>query len=328
MLIATWQAEAAGLHRREIAYRAKAEGWPRYGWGVIGWPGPNPPLRQLAAVFLAYARPTQADLRIERPEDDDDDALAESISAAARNAGQAITGRSGAWMHGFAPRPDHQWLWLPKESSRVPRDKAMLLYGGRRAGDLTTKEGLVLVDPAGCVIDTARTPLGTRRQRVDELIWQMSRADSLRLDVRGEVQRRLPDLGRMRGVDVLREALKQVSGSMSHSRGEHKGRKLARQALEPLGLVASSQPHEIFHEGVRIAEADVAVVEIQLDIEVDGPFHQFQDQRLKDEERDRKVRRAGWAVERFPLEMIRDRPQVFIAQVQAAAMARRAVLAN
>ena len=328
MLIATWQAEVVGVHRRELAYRVKAEAWPRYGWGVVGWPGPNPPLRQLAAAYLAYARPTLARYRIEYPKDLTSEKLAENVAAAALQAGQVVTGRSGAWMHGFAPQPEHHWLWLPKESGRVPRENVMLRYGGRPAGTITRKEGLALLDPAGCTIETARTPLGTRKQRVDEIVWQMSRADSQRFNIREELLRRLPDLRGMRGADVLEEALGLVSGTMSHSKGEHRGRQLVRQALTPLGLVASPEPYEIFHDGVRIAEADVAVVDIQLDIELDGPIHKFHDQRLKDEARDRKVRRAGWEVERFPLEMVRDRPRAFMAAVQAAAKARRALLAK
>jgi very-short-patch-repair endonuclease len=70
----------------------------------------------------------------------------------------------------------------------------------------------------------------------------------------------------------------------------------------------------------------VAIVPIRLDVEVDGPHHLFSEQRLKDEERDRKLRRVAWEVERFPVELVRERPQVFKARVRAAAEARLALL--
>jgi very-short-patch-repair endonuclease len=72
------------------------------------------------------------------------------------------------------------------------------------------------------------------------------------------------------------------------------------------------------HLGRRVGEADIAVFEITLDIEIDGPHHRMPEQREADQARDRLVRRAGWEVERFPTELVEQQPVVFRARVQEA----------
>ncbi len=75
-----------------------------------------------------------------------------------------------------------------------------------------------------------------------------------------------------------------------------------------------------------VGEADIAIVPLRLDIEVDGPHHRFLEQRQKDDERDRLMRRAQWEVERFPDSLVNHRPRVFVARVREAVEARMATL--
>ncbi len=322
MLITTWQAEAVGITRQVIGERVRRHGWTRYERGVIGWPGPDSPVRRLAAAVLTYARPTRGAERIVVPAGADREAIVDAAAAAAMNAGQVITGRSGAWLHGFAPRPQAHWIWLPSESGRARRENVELRYGGERAGATQWKQGLPVFDPEGCIIETARSPQGTWRQREDEVLWQMSRADSLRLATVDSVEKRLLDMGDCSGQGVLLSAIAKARGQLSHSRSEHRARDLARQALAPLNLEVSERPHEVYLGGRRVGEADIAVLSIRLDVEIDGPHHRFADQRQKDAERDRLMRRAGWEVERYSVELVEQRPHVFKARVRDAAQAR------
>lgn len=319
-LIATWQAEMVGVPRQALARRVRTQGWPRVFRGVTGLPSGPDPLRPLAAAVLAYARPTGGALRVAPT--DDDDALIKEVVHAALGAGQAVSGRSGAWLHGFATSPKMHELWLPQSSGRVTRPDIRLRYGGQAAGAIQLVAGLPTLDPTGCVIETARTPIGTMDQRVDEIVWQMSRADSKRLLTIDRVEQQLDDLGPCCGRDVLERAIAQARGKLSHSRPESRGRDLVAEALAPLGLAAEPRPHAVLHEGRLIAEADIAVLCIRLDIEVDGPHHRFIDQQLKDQQRDRLMRRARWEVERFWTELVDHHPKVFIARVREAAQRR------
>jgi hypothetical protein len=325
MLIATWQAESAGVARRALAARVKGHGWSRPLRGVTGLPAPDSSERDLAAAVLAYARPTGAGLRVECDDPSSDERVA-AIVKAALHAGHAVTGRSAAWLHGFAAAPEDRALWLPDDSGRVTREGIRLRYGETPAGEILMVKGLPCLDPEGAIIDTARTPVGTFEARVDELVWLMSRADSLRLATVDSVQARALDLGLFWGCHVLQAAVARAKGTLSHSKWEHRGRTMASQALESLGLTVESRPYEVWVDGTRIAEADIAAVSILLDVEIDGPHHRFLAQQLRDQERDRRLRRAGWEVERFPVELVRDSPKVYMARVRAAAEARLTLL--
>ena len=120
----------------------------------------------------------------------------------------------------------------------------------------------------------------------------------------------------------MEEALRRARGTMSHSRLEASGRDFVREAVEPLGLHVEDEPYAVCHEGRIIAEADIAVVQIRLDFEVDGPHHRFTDQRETDAERDRLLRRVRWQVERLSEDLLRQRPAVARARIRDAAVLR------
>lgn len=209
-----------------------------------------------------------------------------------------------------------------------PVQGSVCAYGGDPAGTVQMVNGLPTLDPVGCVFETARTPIGTLDQRVDEVIWQMARANSRRLLTLDDVEQRLGKLGSCSGLEVMERAIDEARGTLSHSRAEGRGRELVEEALAPLGLVPEPHPFAVMHGGRRIAEADIAVVCIRLDYEVDGPHHRFIDQQMKDQKRDRLLRRAAWEVERFSDELVKHHPKIFIARVREAAEARMDALAG
>lgn len=326
-VIATWQAEAVGVHRYELSRRVRREAWVRHHRGVIGSPAAPDAMRTLQAAVLAFARPTAAASRIAIPDDPTDAEHIAAVVEAAMGAGHAVSGRSGAWLHGFAQRPKEHELWLPHQSGRVTRRGVRTRYGGAPAGAIVRRDGMPVLDPLGCIAETARTPIGTYSTRVDEIVWQLARADSLRLlRVDDELLDRIAAFSGCCGSDVLTEAAEKAAGTFSHSRPEGRGRELVQQALEPLRLRVEAQPYEVWHEGQLIAEADIAVVAIKLDYEVDGPHHNVLAQRMADQTRDRKLRRVMWEVERFPDDLVTDRPKVFMARVRDAAEIRMAHL--
>lgn len=73
-------------------------------------------------------------------------------------------------------------------------------------------------------------------------------------------------------------------------------------------------------------ELDVAWPELLLDIEVDGPHHLAPDQRGRDRERDRGLRRDGWEVARFPVEEIDEDPRDVAERVRSLIDRRRTAL--
>ena len=116
----------------------------------------------------------------------------------------------------------------------------------------------------------------------------------------------------------LRLVLVDLRGQLSHSDAEAKGRAMARDIATSLGLTGSSRPQAVDHLGRRAGEADVAILEIKLDIEIDGPHHDEPAQQHADILRDRMMRRAGWEVERFSTALVDLQPTVFRARVREA----------
>ena len=108
-----------------------------------------------------------------------------------------------------------------------------------------------------------------------------------------------------------------MRGESTHSGTEKVARRLVEEVLRPYGLSLHPRPYTVEVDGIPIAEADLAVLEILYDIEVDGPDHLDPDQVLLDQRRDLLMRRAKWEVERFPVELIDAQPRVFQARVDA-----------
>ncbi len=75
------------------------------------------------------------------------------------------------------------------------------------------------------------------------------------------------------------------------------------------------RPHAIRDGGRVIAEADIAVVDLRHDLEVDGPHHTTFRQRARDRRRDEGLATIDWAVTRNPVEQIDTDPAAYGRQV-------------
>lgn len=113
---------------------------------------------------------------------------------------------------------------------------------------------------------------------------------------RDELERRR----RFPGRSAFRAAVMMLTGEMTHSGTERRGRAM----LRAVGIEVASGPYPVEHDGRVIAEIDIAVPWALYGIEVDGPHHDLPAQAAADKQRDRQLRRLGWTVDRFPVELI------------------------
>lgn len=128
---------------------------------------------------------------------------------------------------------------------------------------------------------------------------------------------------------LLRAAAARLAPGFDHSRTEAKGRAIVRAVAAEFGLEVSDRPTPVYDGTGRIVgEADVAIAAIRLDIEIDGPHHRLRQQQLADQARDRRMRLARWAVERWPVELLDTDPERFAREVRKAIAARLADLAG
>lgn len=132
----------------------------------------------------------------------------------------------------------------------------------------------------------------------------ISTADARRLTTVRRVAARLEAAGPVDGCRRLRRVLADLDGELSHSATEAKARRLVEEVLARHGLALHPRPLAITLDGRRVGEADLPVLALRLDLEIDGPHHDLPEQRGADRRRDRLIRRAGWNVERFPAAMV------------------------
>lgn len=306
-----------GVSSRVLLSHVASEGWQRWHTGVIALPGSETSLRRAAAALLAYSRP-----QAPRPHPlplEDQQALIDAVASAARR-GQLLWGPSALWLHGLLAEPPEIWVRVPSRSGLVARKGVRLRFGKlpdhlHQLKDMlpvpTVEQGLLeyaasLPDPA-----TAHVPV------VDAI----AKADSRRMTDLDKLEAHLDAVGAVNGVRTLRRAIAAARGTLSHSRAEARARAVATKVARRYGLSVHGRPMEVFLGTRRVGEADIPVVEINLDIEVDGPHHRMPAQQLADQQRDRLMRRAGWEVERYPVEAV-DRVRSFEARVDEAIRAR------
>jgi hypothetical protein len=315
LVVTTWQRQLLGLSRESIARRAKADGWRRWSPGVYLLPGPITPLRRLAAAILAYSRPVNVVQRlVEYQLEHQDDSLAQALSQVALRSGNAVCGSSAAWLHGLDKAPNQSWLRVRTHCGQAPR-KGVRLCHGTYSGRVIWIEGLPVVDVEQALMDIVGMTDDTPKHRHHRLTRLIATADALRKTDLDALEARIATGGRFRGRAALERACLDLRGELSHSQTEAEARTIVTRVLARFGLRLEPRPHPIEHGGRIVGEADLAVVEILFDIEVDGPHHLLPAQRAKDDARDRLVRRARWHVERYSTELIDLSPKVFEARV-------------
>lgn len=221
-----------------------------------------------------------------------------------------LTGSSALHMLGsMDARPSRIPLLLPARRA-VPSREGIDIVRTERFDHVrsVTRGGLRLAAPPRAAADHARhlgpVPLG----RV------MAKACGLRQasprDYAGELAAR----GRFPGRTPFRTALAMLQGELTHSGAERAARRHARAA----GIEVWPRPYPVEHRGRVIAEIDMAAPWVLYGVEIDGPHHDLPEQAAADKQRDRELRRLGWTIDRFPVELIERHPEQFVREVRAA----------
>lgn len=321
MLITLWQLRLCGFSDRAVEARTTGHGWSRAAASVIALPGRWDALRHLALAVLTYSHPHGAELRAH-------DALeeagswADALATAALTGGQLVCGRSALWLHGIAPAPRKHWVRLPVKSGARPAGQTIVRYGAA-TGTTSWFEGLPAVDVEQCFMDISGNAEGLSRLELHHDMTQLAaKADALRRTTPGQMALRGRTAPRFVGGPMYRGVVADLLGELSHSATEKKARRIVTEVLVRYGLKLYPRPYAVEMNGTKIGEADLAILEFRLDFEVDGPHHLLPAQRDKDVARDRRMRRAGWEVERFSTRMIDLSPRVFAAQVDECVRAR------
>lgn len=144
-----------------------------------------------------------------------------------------------------------------------------------------------------------------------ELAKALGHVDRLRLATVVGVQAELAARKRFAGRGTLRAVLADMAGEVAHSNYERLGRRLLKDA----GHRPHPRPLEVFRNGNRIAEIDVAFPQSLYGVEIDGPHHLLAATAAADRVRDRRLNGAGWTIDRFFWFELDDRPQWFVAEV-------------
>ena len=315
LVVTTWQLELLGLSRKVIIRLATQGRWRRWSPGVYLLPGPITPLRKAAAAVLGYGRPVHALRRlVDYQHEHQRLSLVQAVSAIALHSGNVVCGRSAAWLHGLDKAPNQSWIRVRTHCGQAPRKNVRLCHG-TYAGRACWIEGLPVVDVEQALMDVAGMTDDTPKQRHHRLTKLIATADALRKSNVDAIEQRIAREGNFRGRAALLRACLDLRGELSHSDTEADARKIVARVLKRFGLHLEPRPYPVELNGRIVGEADLAVLKILFDIEVDGPHHLLPVQRAEDDARDRLVRRARWHVERFPTELIDLSPDIFEARV-------------
>ena len=128
--------------------------------------------------------------------------------------------------------------------------------------------------------------------------FAISQASALRLASPGDVEAASTARGQFPGSARLRRVLEDFDDETTHSSRERK----LRRALRRLGLVMHPEPMDIENsQGRTVGQADIAIEDVRLDVEVDGPHHGLPWQRERDRRRDRDLAALDWLVVRYSI---------------------------
>jgi hypothetical protein len=325
-LIATWQLRLLGVSDAAFAERIAAGRWTRVCPNVIALPGDMTPVRHLAAQVLSLAPPHGADLRVEECVERGLTRV-QAMVYAAMGAGQIVCGRSALWLHGIVAAPAKPWVRIATKSAGTSGRVGAVIRYGSYAGAVVWISGLPVVEVEQAFMDIPGA------QEHPSAVWLhhdltrlIAAADAKRATTLDLLDAAVAAAPRFVGAPAIRRAIADLRGELVHSATERKARRLCEAVVASFGLLLHERPYLVESNGVRVGEADLALVPIMLDLEIDGPHHRLPTQQEKDRARDRAMRRAGWEVERFPTELIDVSPQRFKAQVAQCIAARIAVL--
>jgi hypothetical protein len=278
-VVAVWQITALGLASSTFIAYAHRHGWNRLDRGV--WAAPWSVESFARRCVIA---------RISGPR------------------ARLITGGSQLVLLGVRrAEPSAVDVWVGPKTSLARRPGLIVHRGAWLSGDRAHRvQGI----PCTPVLRSLRD--AAPRSSVDRLVRDIAQIDRLRLSTPEQVAADLDRSGPFRGKPKLAAAAALACEGLVHSRDEE----AARQLLMAEDFVLHPRPLAIHRRTRLIAEIDIAVCAVRYGIEVDGPTHLADGAADWDIARDQRLRRLGWEIDRFPIELIRDDPEGFLAAVR------------
>lgn len=230
------------ISHKAIAERVSVHGFRRLHRGVIAFPGPNQPIRRLAAAVLAYSRPAGAGARVLELQEKGA-SFTEAVVEAALGCGPGVCGPSALWLYDLEQRaPDPPWIRLPRGCGNATRAGIAVRHGDP-SGSVTRINGLPVVDVEQAFLDIPGCRTDLKGEALHHhLSKRISTADARRLTDLDRLEERLAEVGRVIGGVPLRLVLVDLRGQLSHSDAEARGRGMVRDIASSLGLTASSPP--------------------------------------------------------------------------------------
>jgi hypothetical protein len=237
----------------------------------------------------------------------------EGIQAAVLRAGPGavVFGLSAAFLHGVTWYDDESPIEICRNSAGQGRHR-----GGVRVhrsdlapADVTTIDGLRVTTPIRTAYDLGRRPPRWRALgHLDDLV------KSTGLDVKA-LWRYVAAHPDTRGIRQIRALIPHIDPA-SESPPESWMRLLIVEGGLPR---PESQIAVHDSDGVEFARLDLGYRRFKLGIEFDGvEFHSSIEQKLHDEQRDRRLARLGWTIIRVTAERLREYPQDLVDEIETA----------
>lgn len=275
------QAVGLGLSRSTFQRLAQREGWRRIHRGVYLLPGVERTVLQDCQAALLAAGPDSVLCR-----------------------------RTAGSLHGLLPVPPVVELFLP-DTERAPVLRGVRVARTRTLlpSDLTVVQGLTVTHAARTAVDLAAVIeppdlraylIGGRQRRLVNLEW---------------VERRAREIGRVRGVGVVKRLAWELHPEHCDSVLEAICRELIRQA----GLaVPHAAPYAVRVGGGRVLHIDIAWPEHRVGVEVDGlSYHAGHREMDRDHRRSNALVLAGWRILHVGWHRLERDPEGFLAELRA-----------
>lgn len=324
-VVAAWQARLLGISQSWLDRQVDSRGWVRDRTGTFRLAGVAGTARTTCWSALLVVGEDRSAATAEGLLADGRDP-AEAVTRAACSIGQ-LTGQTGAWLLGADIRPPaHPQLVVPTDVQVVPDRRIRLvrtLYPpgeGVRVGGLPvapaprilwdiawiSRRWWRVVDAVG---DVAVYLDRTRQMAVEELVGAVEEPTAFDLPPGPPA--------------ALRAAAEVLRPGFSHSRTEAIAREVVMRLGERHGVPVEPRPYKIRHEGRILAEADIAVLPLRWDLEVDGPHHDAPSMRRRDRSRDGRLSgKVAWTVSRYGYRLIDDDLDRFGAMVEGEMLDR------
>lgn len=230
--------------------------------------------------------------------------------AAARGTALAVHGMRRFRREG----PKH--LLVPYGRGSRPYVDGITLHRSRTLlpDDMIVVDGIPATTVTRSILDIGHDRVHPRMHR-----WLVSEAIRTGAASFATFHEQLARAGRIRGKSQLQRVIESLDPQVARSRsgGEFELFELAVKAHLPEPVLN----HPVFDDhGVLIAEIDIALVPWKVGFEHDGEaFHSTPDELMKDRHRDNLLKlKRGWDITRFAARLVRDHPDIVIAQMRRA----------